>query len=74
MGDFKIPAGCNVGTIYHDNIFLDGQKKAQECADALTKATGKPHELTLICENISDGLPARVMICYYKVIKGDSQK
>lgn len=70
MGDTKIPAGCKVGALYQGGFFTKGQKEADTCAAALTKNTGKVHGVTSFTENISDGLPARVLVTYYKVIAG----
>jgi len=56
--------------MYMGGLFLNGHQKAQKCADALTKKTGKQHSVKSTTMNLSDGFPARVLQTYYSVIEG----
>lgn len=72
-GENKIPKGCYVGARYYGGLYRDaagGKAKAQECANALTKATKQSHQVRTIVENASDGLPAFVPENWYKVVRG----
>lgn len=62
---------CAAGSIYFS------REKAYDCATELSaKAAGSNSTYTVkaVYENISDGLPARVMRTYYEVIAGTTQK
>ena len=63
---------CRAGSRYIDNPFVDGMKSANECADKLTKESkdGTQYCVVRRTENISDGMPVRVMVSYAEVISG----
>jgi hypothetical protein len=63
---------CRAGARYLHNVFVDGKKSAGECAKKLTKESENGTKYCTVTKtvNISDGLPARVMVTYAEVISG----
>lgn len=67
----EVKNACFAGSVYFS------KEKAQTCAAELnTKTAGSNSTYTVkaVHENISDGLPARVISTYYKIIAGTTQK
>lgn len=73
QGGFMGDNVCRAGSIYIHNVLVDGEGAAQQCAAELNGKTGKEYSVECHSENISDGLPARVMVTYCSVIEGKSR-
>lgn len=73
MSGVKIPANCAVGMEYYGGLrgtYKQGLIDAQQCAEALTKATGKTHTVVTRVADSSDGLPSWVPELWHRVIGG----
>lgn len=77
VGENGIPKGCAVGVSYYGGLYCtscgQARKEAEACASALTRKTGRPHDVKHIVENASDGLPVYVPENWFKVINGRSR-